>query len=135
MDARLQADNLSLSAHGPVDADKKTSNGLDVSLIVNNLAKVVPQPIMGRGQITGVLSGSADDLRMSGQGQIADLEFLNYRLARAAGPVSLGWRKRQLTIQASAVGSGASGSGVVAAAGGRPQSARLKSWGCPMDVS
>ena len=118
VDARVQADNLSLTARGPVDAAKSSTRGLDVSLVVNNLAKVVPQPIMGRGQISGVLSGSPGDIRVSGQAQIANFEFLNYRLARAAGPMTLSWRNRQMTIQASATGSGASGSGVVAAAGG-----------------
>jgi translocation and assembly module TamB len=126
LDAHLQTDNLSLAAHGPADIAKRSSSGLAVNLIVNNLAKVVPQPVMGRGEIDGVLSGSFADLHMAGQAQMGGFEFLGYRLARVAGPMTLTWRGRQLTILASANGSGASGSGMVAAAGGPAPTGRIE---------
>lgn len=126
VDASLQADNLSLTVRGPANAAKQNTAGLTTNLVINNLAKVVPQPIMGRGQIGGVLSGAIGDLHLAGQLQIGNLEFLNYRLARAAGPLKLNWRNRQLTVQASVLGSGASGSGVLAAAGGPAPTGRIE---------
>jgi translocation and assembly module TamB len=126
VDVGLKTDNLSLTARGPADAAKQTSKGLAVTLIVNSLAKVVPQPVMGKGQVVGTLSGSLSDLRLTGQAQVMDFDFLGYRLARVAGPGNLVWRNRQLDIQASAAGFGASGDSLVAAAGGPAPTGKIE---------
>ncbi len=131
LDARLTAANLAVAARGPVDPAKRSSKGLGVSVVVNSLAKLVPQPVMGRGQITGVLSGALDDVRFAGSAEIKDFNFLDYRLARVAGPVKLGWRKRTLIIQATAAGSGASGANLIALAVGSAPTGSVEVDGLP----
>ena len=126
LDIGLKSDNLLLGVHGPADPGKRTTKGLAVNLTVNNLAKLVPQPVMGKGQIVGALSGSIADLKLAGQAQVADFNFIDWRLARVAGPVSLAFHNRQMTIQASVAGSGGSGTNLMAAAGGPSPTGKIE---------
>jgi len=118
LDAALRSDNLVLTARGPIDAAKQTTKGLTASLTIANLAKLTPQPVMGRGQFAGTLSGSMSNLKLAGQVQVADFNFLDWRLARLAGPATLAWKNRQLAVQASVAGTGGAGSSLMALAGG-----------------
>ncbi|MDB5459030.1 MAG: autotransporter, partial [Caulobacteraceae bacterium] len=118
LDTRFIADNLIVMARGPLDLNKRSSGGLAASAVVKDLKRLTPAPSMGEGRATGTLSGNLDDLRFAGHAEAANLELLGYRLARASGAVKVGWKKGELDVQGDITGTGGSGEGVIAMAGG-----------------
>lgn len=118
MDVRLIASNIVLMGKGPLDVAKRSSPGLNLAVVVNDLHKLTPFPQMGGGKASGVIAGALDDLRFSGDAEARDLELWGWRLKRAAGPVKVGWKKGELDVQGNVAGFGGSGAGVIAEAGG-----------------
>ena len=118
LDLRLIASNVVIMARGPLDLGKRASGGMALSVAVNDLHKLTPAPAMKAGRATGMLSGSLDDLRFAGKLEAQDLGLWGWRLARAAGTAKVGWKKGELDVQGDLAGSGGSGAGVLAEAGG-----------------
>ena len=117
-DIRFISDNLVLMARGPLNIDKVSSGGLAASAVVKTMKRLTPAPAMGETRATGTLSGNLGDLHFTGNAQTVDLELLGYRLARASAAVKVQLRKWQLDVHGEAVGSGGSGQGLLAMAGG-----------------
>lgn len=123
IDFRADADNLSLSAAGAADIEKQTTpRGLRVAVVAGDLSRLLSQPGLGRGSISGVLNGPFDRWRLAGQATVEKLAYAGYALERVQGPFDLGLYGRELRLQVTANGVGGSGKGLLAAlAGARPQ--------------
>ncbi len=131
LDTRFIADNVVIMAKGPFDVAKIATGGMGSSVVVKDLKKMTPAPSMGEGRATGTFSGNLGDMRFAGAAETANLELLGYHLARASGPVKVEWTKGQLDVQGDVVGTGGSGQGLLAQAGGptlhiKTQVVRLK---------
>ena len=118
IDTRFISDNLVVMARGPLDIVKWSSGGLATSVAVQDMKRLTPAPAMGETRGTGSLSGNLNDLRFVGAAQSANLELLGYRLARGSAALKATLKKGELDVQGDAVGTGGSGEGIVAMAGG-----------------
>jgi translocation and assembly module TamB len=118
MDVRLIAANVVLMGKGPLDLAKRSSPGMNLAVVVNDLHKVTSFPQMGAGKASGVIAGDLGDLHFSGDAEAKALELWGWRLQRAAGPVKVSWKKGELDVQGQVAGFGGSGAGVIAEAGG-----------------
>ena len=118
MDLRFIASNIVLMGKGPLDLAKRSSPGMSLGVVINDLHKLTPFPQMGAGKANGLISGNLDDLRFSGDAEARDLDLWGWRLQRAAGPVKVAWKKGELDVQGNVSGFGGSGAGVIAEAGG-----------------
>jgi translocation and assembly module TamB len=117
-DIRFISDNLVMMARGPLNVNTSATGGMAASAFVKNMRRITPAPTMGETRATGTLSGNLDDLHFTGSAQTADLELLGYRMAKASGAFKVLWKKGVLDVQGNAVGTGGSGQGIVALAGG-----------------
>ncbi len=118
LDVRFITANIVIIAKGPFDVAKRASLGMDLGVVVNDLHKLTPAPQMTAGRASGVITGALADLRFSGNAEAHDLELWGWRLQKAAGPVKVNWKKGELEVQGDLVGSGGSGGGAIAEAGG-----------------
>jgi translocation and assembly module TamB len=118
LDVRLITANTVIIAKGPFDVAKGASLGMDLGVAVNDLRKLAPAPQMMAGRASGTITGDLADLRFSGALEAHDLELWGWRLQKAAGPVKVNWKKGELEVQGDLTGSGGSGAGVIAEAGG-----------------
>ena len=125
LDVRLITDNIMLSAKGPFDAAKRSSLGMGLTVAVDDLHLLTPTPQMGAGEAKGQITGDLSDLRFVGDAEAHDLELWGWRLARAAGKVTVGWKKGELDVQGDVAGFGGSGAGVIAEAGGAAPKAKV----------
>lgn len=129
---KLRAPNLSLDARGPADLAKRRTapEGVTFSAAVKDLSKITPMPKMGAAKAQGVFKLGDGGFSVEGPGDVSNLELFGYRIARAKGPVFVGWSKGELTIRASAAGEGGAGEGLLAPLGRAPKAdfegARLK---------
>jgi len=129
---KLRAPNLSLDAQGLADISQRRTapEGVTFSASVRDLSKITPIPKMGAAKAQGVFKLGADGFSVEGPADVANLELLGYRLARARGPAFVGWKKGELTIRASATTEGGAGEGLLAPLGRSPKAefegARLK---------
>jgi translocation and assembly module TamB len=117
------ADNATLNASGVLDADKRSSpKGLKVLAGVGDLSRIVKTPVMGRGALSGVLSGDVVNWKLAGGLTVERLAENGYSLARVSGPAELDFAKQEWRLKANLAGLGGQGQGVVAAlAGGTPK--------------
>jgi translocation and assembly module TamB len=118
LDVRFITANIVIIAKGPFDVAKRESLGMDLGVAVNDLHKLTPAPQMTSGKASGTIAGSLADLRFTGALEAHDLELWGWRLQKAAGPVKVNWKKGELEVQGDLTGSGGSGAGVIAEAGG-----------------
>jgi translocation and assembly module TamB len=131
LDARFVAPNVVVMGRGPFDMARRSSPGMGLSVVVQDLKKLTPAPQMAGGRATGVISGDLGDLSFSGNAEAQVVELWGYRLAKASGPVKVSWKKGELDVQGVVAGSGGGGSGIIAElAGPSPKAtvdvARLK---------
>jgi translocation and assembly module TamB len=118
LDVRFITANIVILARGPFDLAKQASLGMDLGVAVNDLHKLTPAPEMKAGRASGTLTGDLSDLRFSGALEAHDLELWGWKLQKAAGPVKVSWKKGELEVQGELTGSGGSGGGAIAQAGG-----------------
>jgi translocation and assembly module TamB len=118
LDVRFITANIVIIAKGPFDVAKRASLGMDLGVAVNDLHKLTPAPQMTSGKASGTIAGSLADLRFSGALEAHDLELWGWKLQKAAGPVKVSWKKGELEVQGDLTGSGGSGGGAIAEAGG-----------------
>jgi translocation and assembly module TamB len=125
LDVRFITANIVIIAKGPFDLARRASLGMDLGVAVNDLHKLAPGPQMMAGRASGTITGSLADLRFSGALEAHDLELWGWKLQKAAGPVKVGWKKGELEVQGDLTGSGGSGAGVIAEAGGAAPTATV----------
>ncbi len=118
LDVRFITANIVIIAKGPFDVARRASLGMDLGVAVNDLHKLTPVPQMAAGRASGTITGPLADLRFSGALEAHDLELWGWRLQKAAGPVKVNWKKGELEVQGDLTGSGGSGGGAIAEAGG-----------------
>jgi translocation and assembly module TamB len=132
LDLKIDSQNLSLTAHGPADLGKRITApaGLAFNAKVGNLSRLTPLPTMGAGVADGVLHLTGDGLLIDGRVDVRDISLLGYRLARARGPVTVGWKRGELSLKGAATSEGGGGQGMLAVLGRSPsaqfEGARLK---------
>jgi len=115
-DLKARSENMTLTARGPVDVAKRAvPAGLAVDVAVVDLKRMTAFPRMDGGRFTGRLTGDLDNWQAKGQASASNLALASYTLARAEGPASVAWRNKELHIEADAVGSGGTGTGLFAA--------------------
>jgi translocation and assembly module TamB len=118
LDVRFITANIVILARGPFDLVKRASLGMDLGVAVNDLHKLTPAPEMKAGRGSGKITGDLSDLRFTGAIEAHDLELWGWKLQKAAGPVKVNWKKGELDVQGDLTGSGGSGGGAIAQAGG-----------------
>ena len=123
MDARLFADNASLSASGALDAVRlRSEDGLKLQAQIADLSKLVPQPAVGPARFSGLVKGALGDWDLEGQLALGRVSLQGYGLERFNGPVSLSKHRREIRLMASGEGFGGAGGGVLGAlTGARPR--------------
>ncbi|HJV40757.1 translocation/assembly module TamB domain-containing protein [Caulobacter sp.] len=128
----VQAENLSLQAHGLADLAKRRTgpDGLAFTARIGALKRIVSIPQMGQGLADGVFRLETGGFSVEGNADVADLELLGYHLKRAKGPALVRWAKGELEIKAQATSSGGGGTGLLAVLGASPKAtfegARIK---------
>src|SRR6185312_2185453 len=118
LDVRFITSNIVIIGKGPFDVARRASLGMDLGVAVNDLRKLAPAPQMMAGKASGTITGDLSDLRFSGALEAHDLELWGWKLQKAAGPVKVNWKKGELEVQGDLTGSGGSGAGGIAEAGG-----------------
>lgn len=104
------APNLNLLAKGPVDAAKRRALGLQTKVTFADINPFFSIPEMGRTDVTGVITGTLNDLKLSkGFLVINDLKDATWRLPRADGPGSATFKNRQLDFEGTLTGRGGYG--------------------------
>ncbi|MBO9708111.1 MAG: translocation/assembly module TamB [Caulobacter sp.] len=132
LDLKVDSPNLSLKARGLADLGKRTTapEGVAFTANVADLSKVTPLPKLGAGRAEGKFHLDGEGFLVEGQVDVRDLSLLGYRLVRAKGPASVGWKKGELSIKAEATSEGGGGEGLLAVLGRSPsakfEGARLK---------
>jgi translocation and assembly module TamB len=111
--ARLNADNLAVRAVGQVNpgARRTGPQGLSVVLDTAQLSRLTGGPDMGATRLSGVLTGSPDDLSFDGDVTAQALGVGGYRLASVSGPVEVIRNGRGISLDANLRGAGGSGEG------------------------
>jgi translocation and assembly module TamB len=118
------SENASVGLAGVVNAAQLSSAGLKTQIVVVDLGRIVATPAMGRGSVTGVLSGRPSDWKLAGSFAVERLGYAGYALARVAGPAQLAWTQGEWRLKADLTGAGGQGKGLLAAlAGARPKAA------------
>jgi len=109
-DIRTVADNFTLSAKGPVNPGQRRALGLRATADIRELNPLLSVPKMGRGRISGLVTGPLGDLRLT-QGQVAiwDIVDGDYRLPLARGPGTARFHDRQLDFETTLTGVGGVG--------------------------
>lgn len=122
LDLKIDSQNLDLVAHGPADLGKRLTApaGLTFTARVGDLSRVTRLPTMGAGVADGVLHLTGDGFLIEGRVDVRDLSWLGYRLARARGPATVGWKRGELTIKGEATTEGGGGQGLLAVLGRSP---------------
>ena len=132
LDLKIDSQNLNLTAHGPADLGKRITapEGLKFNARVANLSRLTPLPTLGAGVADGVFHLDGDGFLVDGRVDVRDLSWLGYKLARAKGPATVGWKRGELSIRADATTEGGGGQGLLAVLGRSPsaqfEGARLK---------
>ncbi len=111
-DLRLsaRADNLTLTAAGPVDSRTRDSgDGLRVETTVQDITPIVAFPEIGATSVSGVLKGGLSAFVFEGSGRVQGLATDQYRLAQLAGPVRVELRRGDVNVDVDFQGSGGGG--------------------------
>lgn len=126
LDARAQAENLSVTASGLGDLGKRQvgPQGIRVAASTPALSRITGGPDMGPAQVTGVLTTTPTSLRLAGGANLIRLKLGAYGLDRASGPFVLSRGPAETSLSLKLAGAGGRGQGFVAAAfGGAPRAA------------
>ena len=113
---RLQthAENLDLSATGPVRLSDRSTPGMTVDIKVGDMSRIESVVPIVSSQFHGKLTGKPSDFRLAGDVAGDRLSLWGYTLGRAAGTGELRMAKRELTIKGDLTGAGGGGSGWLA---------------------
>ncbi|MES2034504.1 MAG: translocation/assembly module TamB domain-containing protein [Pseudomonadota bacterium] len=133
IDARVDGETVSVTAKGEADIGKRLTgkDGVAVTLATSSLQRLTNDAVKGQARTQGVLTGNADSFAYTGALNASDFSLAGYTLGRAQGPITLGRKNGEWTIETLLTGDGGKGSGYVAALlGARPRAdivaARLK---------
>ncbi len=133
IDARVDAETLSLTAKGEADIGKRMTgkDGVALTATTNALQRLTGDAVKGRAQTQGVLTGNQDLFAYVGSIAAFDFSAADYALAKAQGPIKLGRKDGEFTLETTLAGDGGRGAGYVGALlGARPRAdivaARLK---------
>jgi translocation and assembly module TamB len=120
-----RADNATAEVVGVADPQNLTSpNGVAVRLGINDLSRIVAEPAMGRGSLSGRFTGGWGDWRLAGNAAVEQPSLGGYGLARVSGPIDLVRAKDEWRLKFDATGEQGRGAGLLAAMiGGRPHAA------------
>ena len=120
---QIRTQNLLLDSRGLADLGKRRTgpDGLPVTARVGDLSRIVSIPDMGAATVNGLFRLEDSGFSVSGDVDVADLELMGYRLARATGPATVRWSKGELSIKADTAGQGGGGSGLLAVLGAAPK--------------
>lgn len=124
LDARIAADNLTLTASGLGDiGDRRIGpGGLTMDATVADMSRILTTPALGRTSARAVLTGQGSDWALDGTVNAERFALGGYTLARVSGPARLGLDDGELSIDANLTGQGGAGGGAYAALlGARPR--------------
>jgi translocation and assembly module TamB len=122
--ARINAENLTLSARGLGDIGKRTlgPRGLALDAAVPVMSRILTTPALGRTTARAVLTGRLSDWVLNGTASAERFELGGYTLARISGPARLAFKSGELSVKADLSGQGGAGAGSYAALlGARPK--------------
>jgi len=133
LDAQVQSETLTLAATGEADIGKRVTgkDGLALTATTSSLGRLTGDAVTGAARTQGVLIGNQDSFAYAGSIGATDFKAAGYTLARAQGPIKVGRKNGELTLEANLIGDGGKGAGYLAALlGARPRAdivaARLK---------
>lgn len=133
IDAMVFGETLSVAAKGEADVGKRLTgpSGLAVTLATTSLQRLTGDAVKGSARSQGVLAGRLDDFAYTGSIAAKDFSVAGYTLGQAQGPIKLGRKNGEFTVESKLAGQGGRGQGYVAALlGARPTAdivaARLK---------
>ena len=133
IDATVFGETLQIAAKGEADVGKQLTgkDGLAISLTTNSLQRLTRDAVRGQAVTKGVLIGKADEFAYTGSLAATNFAAAGYQLASATGPVKIGRKNGEFTVETTLAGAGGGGKGYVAALlGARPRAdivaARLK---------
>jgi len=112
----LTGANLTLIAEGQGNPSKRqlAPKGLNISVQIGDLSKVVPTPALGPGQLQAVLTGGRGAWSLDGIAKAQRLQIGGYRLERFEGPAHLKVKNGEVDLKADFSGQGGAGAGTVA---------------------
>ncbi len=115
--ARIDAENLTLTARGLGDIGKRTlgPGGLALDATVPVMSRILTTPALGRTTARAVLTGRLSDWVLDGSAIAERFELGGYSLARVSGPARLAFKGGELSIKADLAGQGGAGAGSYAA--------------------
>jgi len=133
IDAKVDSEVLSVTAKGEADIGNRLTgkDGVAVTLATTSLGRLTNDYVRGSARSQGLLVGDADAFAYTGALQAANFGAAGYQAARVQGPVKIGRKNGELTVETLLQGDGGSGTGYLAALlGARPRAdivaARLK---------
>ncbi len=133
IDARAGSEVLTVVASGEADIGKRVTgkDGVAVTLTTRSLGRLTSEAVQGAAETRGRLTGDQASWLYSGALTATGFKAAGYSLARVQGPVTVGMKAGELTVQSALTGDGGAGQGYLAALlGARPAAeiiaARLK---------
>ncbi|MDO9472401.1 MAG: translocation/assembly module TamB domain-containing protein [Caulobacter sp.] len=133
INARAESEVLAVSASGEADIGKRVTgkDGIAVALTSRSLGRLTSGAVQGAAESRGRLTGNQASWLYTGALSATGFKAAGYNLARAQGPVTIGMKAGELTVESTLTGDGGAGQGYVAALlGARPRAeivaARLK---------
>ena len=133
LDGRAESEVLTIAARGEADIGKRLTgkDGLAVTLTSRSLDRLTSNAVKGAAESRGRLTGNQASWAYVGALSATGFNAAGYSLARVQGPVQLGMKAGELTVESTLTGDGGAGQGYVAALlGARPKAqiiaARLK---------
>ncbi len=131
--ANARSDVLAVTAGGEADIGKRLTgkDGIAVTLSTASLGRLTSDAVQGAVETRGRLTGDERSWLYAGALTASNFKAAGYSLARAQGPVKIGMKAGELTVESTLAGDGGAGQGYLAALlGARPRAevvaARLK---------
>ena len=112
LDGAAIARDAQLTLRGPIDWNRRTTTGLDVTLAVTQLQRWVGDVHAGPTRAEGILSGSLDSWRYAGRVNLAQIDQWGLRLATAAGPAAFIHSPAENRLQLDLAATGGQGGGL-----------------------
>jgi translocation and assembly module TamB len=123
INARLDAENLSVTAIGPADLGKQVAGpgGVAVTAATPSLGRLSGNAVKGAARFDGRFTGTAELFALAGDVRGSGLLVAGYGLTGAGGKASLSRRKGELIVTTNLAGAGGKGAGYLGALlGARP---------------